>query len=183
MDPKRRDLLPIILTGITKPLHYHVLSQILISRFKHKSVDRHLEDIGTDGGGDRLGSVEVLPGDDGEIGDDRLRIEGELRQRRLILRHELLLLLLLLLKRLPSSHGIIPLVPLRRSWPRGPRRRRRCMGAAPLRRCRRRERAVPIVGGCGGVGGQPRLLEIGSSGAIHGGGSVGTLHLHRPQEF
>ena len=41
----------------------------------------HLEDVGADEGGDGLGGLEVLAGDDGEVGDDGLGVEGELPER------------------------------------------------------------------------------------------------------
>lgn len=49
----------------------------------------HLEDVGADEGGDGLGGLEVLAGDDGEVGDDGLGVEGELPERRPVLAKQL----------------------------------------------------------------------------------------------
>ena len=49
----------------------------------------HLEDVGADEGGDGLGGLEVLAGDDGEVGDDGLGVEGELPERGPVLAEQL----------------------------------------------------------------------------------------------
>lgn len=49
----------------------------------------HLEDVGADERGDGLGGVEVLAGDDCEVGDDGLGVEGELPEGGPVLRDEL----------------------------------------------------------------------------------------------
>lgn len=55
----------------------------------------NLEDVGADEGCDGLGGVEVLASDDGEVGDDGLGVEGELPERRPVLRDQLVHLRLL----------------------------------------------------------------------------------------
>lgn len=49
----------------------------------------HLEDVGADEGGDGLGGLEVLAGDDGEVGDDGLGVEGQLPERGPVLAEQL----------------------------------------------------------------------------------------------
>lgn len=71
-------------------------TQLLQTKFfntqsRRKLID--LEYVGADGSGDALGSRDILAGNDGQVSDDRLGIERQLRQRRSVLRNDLLLLL------------------------------------------------------------------------------------------
>lgn len=49
----------------------------------------HLEDVGADESGYGLGGLKVLAGDDGEVGDDGLGVEGELPERGPVLAEQL----------------------------------------------------------------------------------------------
>ena len=125
----------------------------------------HLEDVVADECGDGPGSVEVLPGDDGEVGDDGLGVEGELPEHRPVLHHQLVHLRLeeeAVRRRRPRARGdgqghhdadglsLVGEEPCRRGKARGGsgstggcRRRGGAAGGADAREPRRRTRPWP----------------------------------------
>lgn len=106
----------------------------------------NLEDVGADERSDGLSCVQVLAGDNGEVGDDGLGVERELPERRPVLRDKLVHLHLLLGagRRRGAIGGV------RSGVPRGLREALLLVGGG---RVRRRGSAGRRGGGGGGLHG------------------------------